>query len=90
QTKNITASSRAQEFSEDFVADSGILIYCFCNHRINYYNKAFVISYISSNGHIKNHEAYLKSTNKTYQQYLQSSLATADKKKEIICDLVMT
>jgi hypothetical protein len=35
----VTVFSRAQEFSEDFLADNGKLISRFCDHNINFQTK---------------------------------------------------
>lgn len=86
--KKTTAYSRAQEFSEHFIFDSGKLMCRFCNHSVNHDNKAFISSHINSKNHQKKREAYLKSSNQTRQLCLPSSLTVADKKKEFLCNLV--
>jgi hypothetical protein len=47
-TSTVTASSRVQEFSEDFFVDNGKLICRFCDHSINYQTKNTITAHIDS------------------------------------------
>jgi hypothetical protein len=80
-TSTVTASSRVQEFSEDFFVDNGKLICRFCDHSINYQTKNTITAHIGFKTHLYNKKEKKEQQIKKRQPTIQTILNVSEVKK---------
>ncbi|GBC10065.1 hypothetical protein RclHR1_09300012 [Rhizophagus clarus] len=87
-TSTVTAASHAREFPEDFFVDNGKLMYCFCDHSINFQTKNTITAHIGSKTHLRNKKEKKEQQIKKRQPTIQTILNASEIKKTVINNLV--
>ncbi|CAG8492485.1 4254_t:CDS:2 [Cetraspora pellucida] len=86
-SKHVSVYSHTQEFSEDFVIDSELLMCHFCFHSVNWRIRTNIKTYIKTNGH-KTKKNIAATKNQTRQPTLNFILNANESKKNIINNLI--
>lgn len=86
--RQVSVTTRANEFREHFFVDHGTLMCRFCDMPVNYEVKSTITTHINSAKHINNKATKEQRELRLKQPTLHTSISAAQKKKDTILDLV--
>ena len=87
----VTIYTRAAEYPNQFRIDDGILFCIYCNHTIKWKKKSTIDNHVRDSVHCakkKLYESKKAGGNASQQMTIASTISAADKKKELIEDLI--